>query len=155
MADGEGPAPVGSLDAEGAAAYKPPVFREIFTWWTGATIGARNQIGRSAKLVGHDENGNAYYESTDPKFDYDGRNRRFVIYNGYADASKVTPDWHGWLHHTFVEPPTREPLKRRAWEKDHKPNLTGTIWAWRPKGSLARGGKREAADGDYEPWTGE
>jgi NADH:ubiquinone oxidoreductase subunit len=135
-----------------ARAYKPRVLREIFTWWTGATIGARHQIKRSAKLVGHDEMGNAYYESTAKKFDYDGRNRRFVIYKGYADASKVPADWHGWLHHTFAEPPTREPLKRRAWERDHQPNLTGTVWAWRPKGSILRDGARPPADGDYEPW---
>jgi NADH:ubiquinone oxidoreductase subunit len=146
-------APPRRLDGYAAAAYKRPVLKDIFTWWFGATIGARNQIRRSSKLVGHDELGNAYYESTDKKFDYDGRNRRFVIYKGYADASKVSPDWHGWLHHTFAEPPTREPLKRREWEKDHLPNLTGTIWAWRPKGSLARGGERQAATADYEPWT--
>ncbi|HWE99246.1 MAG TPA: NADH:ubiquinone oxidoreductase subunit NDUFA12 [Caulobacteraceae bacterium] len=128
------------------------MLRDIFTWWFGATIGARNQIRRSSSLVGHDDYGNAYYESVDPKFNYDGRNRRFVIYKGYADASKVSPDWHGWLHHTFAEPPVREPLRRRPWEKDHQPNLTGTIFAYRPKGSLARGGERDSATGDYEPW---
>ena len=65
------------------------------------------QIRRGSKLVGEDEAGNSYYETIDRRFDYDGRNRRFVIYNGYADASKVPADWHGWLHHTFDEPPTR------------------------------------------------
>src|SRR5439155_13117037 len=108
------------------------VLRSIFTWWNGATIGARFQIGRRAVLVGEDEFGNSYHEAKDTSDSYDGRKRRFVIYNGYADASKVPPDWHGWLHHTFTEPPTTAPLKRRAWEKDHEPNLSGTIWAWRP-----------------------
>ncbi len=143
------------LDGARPRAYRRRVLRDIFTWWFGATIGARNQIHKSAKLVGHDDAGNAYYESVEKRFDYDGHNRRFVIYKGYADASKVPAEWHGWLHHTFAEPPTREPLPRRSWEKDHQPNLTGTIWAWRPKGSLARGGERAAASGDYEPWTGE
>ena len=141
------------LDAQCAKPYNSPVLRQIFTWWTGATIGARAQIGRTSKLVGEDDTGNRYFESVEAKFNYDGRNRRFVIYNGYPDASKVPPEWHGWLHHTFAEPPTRAPLMRRSWEKDHQPNLTGTIWAWRPKGSLARGGKRQAASGDYEPWV--
>lgn len=145
----------GLLDAGTRGPYRRGVLRDIFTWWFGATIGARNQIRRSAQLVGHDESGNAYYESTDKRYDYDGHNRRFVIYKGYADASKVSPDWHGWLHHTFAEPPTREPLSRKAWEKDHRPNLTGTIWAWRPKGALSRGGQRAAATGDYEPWNAE
>jgi NADH:ubiquinone oxidoreductase subunit len=125
----------------------------IFTWWTGATIGARHQIARGGKLVGEDEAGNRYYETVDAKFDYDGRNRRFVIYKGYADASKVPPDWHGWLRHTFAEPPTRAPLPRRPWERDHLPNLTGTIHAWRPKGAISQGGVREAAAGDYEAWN--
>ncbi len=131
------------------------MLKAIFTWWTGATIGARWQIGRGSQFVGADESGNKYYETIDKRFDYDGHNRRFVIYKGYADASKVSPDWHGWLHHTFAEPPTREPLKRRAWEIDHQPNLTGTKWAWRPKGSITRGGQRAGASGDYEPWTPE
>ena len=87
--------------------------KAIFTWWTGATIGATHQIKRGGVLVGEDEAGNRYYETVDPKWNYDGRNRRFVIYNGYADASKVTADWHGWLHHTFEEPPTRAPLPTR------------------------------------------
>jgi len=128
------------------------LLRSIFTWWTGATIGARHQIAKGSVFVGEDETGNRYFETTDPKRDYDGRNRRFVIYNGYAEASKVSPDWHGWLRHTFEEPPTRAPLLRRAWEKDHVPNLTGTIFAWRPKGSIARGGERAGASGDYAAW---
>ncbi len=131
------------------------MLKEIFTWWNGATIGARNQIKRGSECVGEDEMGNRYFETRGDKYQYDGRNRRFVIYKGYADASKVSPDWHGWLHHTFAEPPTREPLNRRFWEKDHSPNLTGTVWAWRPKGSIARGGNRAKASGDYEPWTPE
>ena len=75
--------------------------RDIFTWWYGATIGARHQIGRGSQCVGEDEMGNRYFETVEKRYDYDGRNRRFVIYKGYADASKVSPDWHGWLHHTF------------------------------------------------------
>ena len=142
-----------SLDRITRCFYKARVLKQIFTWWTGATVGAQWQITRTGRLVGEDDTGNKYYESVAAKFNYDGRNRRFVIYNGYPDASKVPPEWHGWLHHTLAEPPTRAPLKRRSWEKDHEPNLTGTIWAWRPKGSLSRGGKRQAATGDYQPWT--
>ncbi len=129
-----------------------PLLNAIFTWWNGATIGARFQIGRGSAFVGEDEFGNRYFETVDRKRDFDGRNRRFVIYNGYADASRVTPDWHGWLHHTFDEPPSRAPLPRRAWEKPPLPNLTGTVWAWRPQGAIARGGDRSKTTGDYAPW---
>jgi NADH:ubiquinone oxidoreductase subunit len=129
------------------------VLKAIFTWWNGATIGATNQIKGMSRYVGEDAFGNRYYEARDHKKSYDGNKRRFVIYKGYADASKVPAEWHGWLHHTFEDPPTTAPLPRKAWEKDHQPNLTGTIWAWRPKGAIARGGERAKATGDYEPWT--
>ena len=103
-------------------------------------------------LIGEDATGNRYYEAKDASDSYDGRKRRWVIYNGYAEASKVPPEWHGWLHYTFDEPPTTAPLPRKAWELDHQPNLTGTELAWRPKGAISRGGVREKATGDYEAW---
>ena len=123
---------------------------KIFTWWNGATLGASYDIGRRAGFVGKDEQGNQYFEEKRPSLD--GRKRRWVIYNGLAEASRVPPDWHGWLHQTFEEPPTIAPLKKKAFEKPHRPNLTGTIHAYRPPGSLARGGERAPATGDYEAW---
>ena len=131
------------------------MLKAIFTWWNGATIGARMQIGRRGVFIGEDEYGSRYYEAKDTSDTIDGRKRRWVIYKGYSEASKVPPDWHGWLRHTFAEPPTKEPLPRRSWEKEHEPNLTGTQWAWRPQGSIARTGERPPATGDYEPWTPE
>lgn len=131
------------------------MLKAIFTWWNGATIGVRNTIRKSGEFVGQDELGNRYFEARDNRNSYDGRRRRWVIYNGYADASKITPDWHGWMHYTFDEPPTVAPLKRQSWEKDHVPNLTGTVHAYRPKGSIARGGERASATGDYEAWRPE
>jgi NADH:ubiquinone oxidoreductase subunit len=131
------------------------VLKNIFTWWNGATIGIRFTLGRRGVFIGKDELGNSYYEAKDAKDSYDGRKRRYVVYNGYAEASKVSPDWHGWLHHTFEQPPTVEPLKRQSWERDHIPNLTGTVHAWRPQGSIARSGERQKATGDYEAWRPE
>ncbi len=132
------------------------MLKSIFTWWNGATIGARFTIAKRGVFVGSDDYGNKYYEARDTKDSYDpGRKRRWVIYKGYADASKIPPDWHGWMHYTFDEPPTVAPLMRRSWEKDHLPNLTGTIYAWRPKGSISQGGQRPAATGDYEAWRPE
>jgi NADH:ubiquinone oxidoreductase subunit len=142
----------GRLDASGASLYKRPVLKAIFTWWNGATIGATMQIHKGSEFIGEDEFGNRYFETRRKRLQYDGRSRRFVIYKGYADASKVPPDWHGWLHHTFPDPPTVSPLTRRPWEREHEPNLTGTLWAWRPRGSIARGGERSPTTGDYEPW---
>ena len=126
------------------------MLKSIFTWWNGATIGARFDIGRRARPVGQDDQGNKYYEERKPSLE--GRKRRYVIYNGYAEPSKVPPDWHGWLHHTFDKPPTEAPLPAKPWEKPHKPNLTGTLGAYRPPGSLSEGGERAKSSGDYEAW---
>jgi NADH:ubiquinone oxidoreductase subunit len=132
------------------------VLKSIFTWWNGATPGIHFTIARRGRFVGQDEMGNRYFEARDDRDSYDrGRKRRWVIYKGYADASKVPAEWHGWLHYTFDEPPTTAPLPRKAWEKDTIPNLTGTIHAYRPKGAIARGGERQRATGDYEAWTPE
>lgn len=158
-----------ALDAGRGGAYSPAaiaspqrsrsfvinVLKTLFTWWNGATVGIHFTIAKRGRFVGQDEYGNRYYEAKDTRDSFDGRKRRWVIYNGYAEASKVPPDWHGWLHHTFLEPPTSAPLPRRRWEKEHRPNLSGTIYAYRPKGSIARGGERQRATGDYEAWTPE
>jgi len=129
------------------------LLKTIFTWWNGATTGIHFTMWRRARFVGGDDYGNRYFEARDDSDSYDrGRKRRYVIYKGYADASKVPPDWHGWLHYTFDEPPTVEPFKLKSWEKEHRPNLTGTIHAYKPQGSLARGGARQRATGDYEAW---
>ena len=131
------------------------MLKSIFTWWNGATIGVRFTIARRGVFIGKDEFGNRYYEAKDNKDSYDQRKRRWVVFEGVAEASKVSPDWYGWLHYTFDEPPTRAPLMRRSWEKDYIPNLTGTLMAWRPKGSISRTGERPRATGDYEAWTPE
>ena len=55
------------------------MLRSIFTWWNGATIGARFQIGRRAVLVGEDEFGNSYHEAKDTSDSYDGRKRTFFF----------------------------------------------------------------------------
>jgi NADH:ubiquinone oxidoreductase subunit len=123
----------------------------FFTWWNSTTFGTQLTLfRRGARLVGKDEQGNRYFEEKSPSAS-DGRTRRFVVYHGIAEASRVPPDWHGWLHSTFDEPPTQAPLKRRRWEKDHIPNMTGTPLAYRPPGSLARGVER-ARPADYEAW---
>lgn len=132
------------------------MIKRIFTWWNGATVGALFDIARRSVFIGEDEQGNKYYEEKKPSLE--GRKRRYVVYSddayaGLAEPSRVPPDWHGWLHHTFEDPPTSAPFRTKAWEKPHVPNLTGTFGAYRPPGSLARSGDRAKATGDYEPWT--
>lgn len=121
---------------------------QIFVWWRGATLGTRLFTARRGQLVGEDALGNKYYQTADGA-------RRWVIYAGEADASAVPSDWHGWLHHTFAEPPTKDPLPTRDWEKPHRPNMTGTPDAYRPTGSILGGGRRQASGGDYQAWKPE
>ncbi len=131
------------------------MLKAIFTWWNGGTFGTKFHIARRGVRIGQDSLGNTYYEARDTKDSYDGRKRRWVIYSGYAEASKVPAEWHGWLHYTFDLPPTEDPLHRQSWEKDHEPNLTGTTSAWRPAGSISKAGERPHATGDYQAWKPE
>jgi NADH:ubiquinone oxidoreductase subunit len=95
---------------------------------------------------GEDEAGNIFYQTRDGM-------RRWVIFNGEMEASRVSPDWHGWLHHTWDEPPTKAPLKHKPWEKPHQENLTGTEAAYAPPGSIRR--TEPVARADYEAWQPE
>ncbi|WCT73406.1 NADH:ubiquinone oxidoreductase subunit NDUFA12 [Sphingomonas naphthae] len=121
----------------------------IFTWWNGATYGTRIFSSRNGAKVGTDTLGNVYFESKKP---IDGRTRRWVIYSGANDASRVPPEWHGWLHNTTDLIPDDLP-PARVWEKPPVPNLTGRVDAYVPAGAIARGGHRAAATGDYEAWS--
>ena len=127
------------------------MLNKIFAWWNEATIGTLFDVKRRSDFIGTDDFGNRYYQDRKPSVS--GRHRRYVIYKGIAEPSKVPAEWHGWLHYTFDEPPTTDPLPRKDWETDHKPNMTGTIFAERPKGTLREGGERAAAAADYEAWS--
>ena len=127
------------------------LLKTIFTWWNGATAGIHFTIAKRGVFVGQDEFGARYYEAKDASDSYDGRKRRWVIFNGYAEASKVPPDWHGWLHHTTDTLPPQGGLPRKAWQKDHVRNLSGTDLAYRPPGStLVSGGDKPKPA--YEAW---
>ena len=118
-------------------------FLKFFTWWSGQTFGTQLWTWRFGELVGKDEQGNRYYRTKGRKIDPTlGFERRWVIYNGYAEASRVPPSWHGWLHHTVDVAPTEESYTPREWEKPHVPNMTGTPAAYRPSGSTLASGRR-------------
>ena len=118
----------------------------LVTWWNGSTIGTQLYTMRNGQKVGEDDQGNTYYQTRDGK-------RRWVMFNGEAEASRVSPDWHGWLHHTYDESPADRPLAHKAWEKPHQPNLTGTMAAYAPAGSLRQAAPADRRD--YEAWSPE
>ena len=127
------------------------ILAKIFTWWDGATIGTQLWSWRHGEKVGTDAQGNSYYRST--RKTGDGRERRWVIYEGANDASRVPAEWHGWLHGSFEGVPESNLPPARIWETGYSPNATGTAAAYRPAGALERGGRRAAATGDYEAWS--
>lgn len=127
---------------------------KLFIWWDVTTFGSMFTMWRrGARLIGTDGQGNRYFEEKSPS-SAEGRRRRWVVYHGVAEASRVPSEWHGWLHHTQNEPPTVAPPVRRAWEKDHLPNMTGTPLAYHPTGSLETGAATPVAK-EYEAWTPE
>lgn len=106
----------------------------LFTWWKG-------------REIGRDSFGNRYFQEKN------GR-RRWVLYAKSVEATNVPPEWQAWLNHTFADPPPKD-YQPLPWQKPYLPNLTGTELAYRPPGSLARGGQRPQATGDYEAWRPE
>ncbi len=124
------------------------------------TLGTRLLTWFRGELVGTDGFGNRYYREKGRRTLLRGggrasREKRWVIYRGEPEASKVPSEWHGWLHHTVDEVPRPEARTRYPWEKAHTPNMTGTPLAYHPPGSILRGGRRAPSTADYEPWTPE
>jgi NADH:ubiquinone oxidoreductase subunit len=112
------------------------------------TVGTRLFTWARGQLVGTDQDGNRYY--TERKAVPGRRQRRWVLYKGKVEASRVPPEWHAWLHYTTAAPLAQSADK--PWVKPHEANLTGTSAAYLPPGHDRRGGVRPAATGDYEAW---
>ncbi len=122
------------------------------------TLGTLIHTWLRGERVGRDQAGNRYYREKGGGRVHDDslrRERRWVIYKGEVEASRVPPEWHAWLHHTTSELPPEGGPPRRPWQKDHLPNPTGTGAAYRPPGHTLKGGRRDKATGDYEAWTPE
>ena len=120
-------------------------FLQFFTWWNGQTLGTRFFTWRKGERVGEDSAGNIYYKSA--------KGKRWVIYNGVAEASAIEPGWHGWMHYRTDTPPSEEDYQAKEWELPHQANLTGTAGAYHPKGSMASRAKRPRVTGDYDAWA--
>lgn len=114
-----------------------------FIWFVTQTQG---------RPVGSDAAGNRYFTGKARKgYKYE---RRWVLYATGTDSSVVPPEWHGWLHHqTDTIPDAQATSYRKPWQRDHRPNMTGTSAAIYPKGSFKSGGVRQKASADYEAWT--
>lgn len=123
-------------------------FGKLFTWWNGATVTTLLNSALTGEKVGTDAQGNAYFRAKKPYpkgHPFAGNERRWVIYNGANDASRVPAEWHGWLHGAFAGVPDSNLPAPRIWEVDYTPNPTGTATAHRPHHAREKG--------DYEAWS--
>ena len=107
--------------------------KQIFTWWHKQTLGTFVYTLFAGKFVGMDEFGNKYYSSS--------KGKRWVIYKNYVESSKIPAEWHSWIHFLKFNKPSSE-IKKFAWQKKHKENLTGTSEAYKPEGSLINNSKK-------------
>lgn len=121
-------------------------FKNLFTWWDGASTGTALYSWRNGSKVGSDALGNAYFEGKKG-------GRRWVMYQGSNDVSRVPPEWYAWLTGQLDDVPDRALGPVPKFLREPAPNLTGTAEAYRPAGALERGGRRAAATGDYQAWT--
>ena len=63
----------------------------------------------SSELIGEDQYRNKYYSQKKT-------GKRYVIFNGKVEASKIPPMWHAWLHKIISKPP----LKRKNYMNGKK-----------------------------------
>ena len=98
--------------------------KEIFTWWNRQTLGTRIYTILKGKLIGTDSYGNKYYENK--------KGKRWIIYAGEIDASKIPNEWYSWIHHTPNIIEKNHNPDKYDWQKPHKSNQTGTDSAYYP-----------------------
>ena len=119
-------------------------FKNLFTWWEGATLGTAIFSLRHGTKVGEDPLGNLYFE---------GKGRRWVMYEGSNDVSRVPPDWYAWLTRQIDDVPDKALPPAPKFLREPTPNLTGTPAAYRPSGALEKGARRQRSSGDYQAWS--
>lgn len=87
-----------------------------------------------SKQIGEDQFGNEYFISKIKN--YLGHNKRYVIYNGIEESSKVLPMWHAWLHYLSDDIPGSDNQQQNyVWQKSRVLTLTGTQFAYNPEKS--------------------
>ena len=109
----------------------------LYTWFYG-------------NFVGKDSNENKYYCNSKNAEDLDSK--RWVIFKGTIEATKIPPHWHSWLHKSIDVPPINY-SHQYDWQKDHEQNMTGTDQAYYPDSHpLSKSFKADAIKEEYESW---
>ena len=115
------------------------ILKKIFTWWNHDTFGTRLKTILFGKFVGKDSFGNKYYE--------DKKGKRWVIYSGEIDASKIPVEWYSWMHFIKNKIEETHELKKYNWQKNHLSNQTGTNKAYNPQKN------QDANKKKYKSWN--
>ena len=114
--------------------------KQILTWWNHQTIGTRLFTFFFGKFVGEDEFGNKYYENKK-------RKKRWVIYNGEIEATKIPVEWYSWMHFIKNKVEETHQFKKYDWQKNHLSNQTGTLRAYNPQKN------KDATKKKYKSWN--
>ena len=110
----------------------------LYTWFYG-------------NLVGQDDNQNKYYCNS--KFFSDFEAKRWVIFQGEIESTKVPPHWHAWLHKSIDVPPI-DYSHKYSWQKKHEQNMTGTDKAYYPDyHPLSKSHNDKIIKKEYETWS--
>ena len=113
-------------------------------------LGTRLFIALFAKPYGEDSFGTRYYEEKNPP---KGRKaKRWALYRGEPEPSKIPPDWFGWLHYQMEAPLSPEDPFHHAWQKPHEANLSGTPDATRPHSPLPDSTLSGEVAPSYKAW---
>ncbi len=103
-------------------------------------------------LVGIDDYKNKYYCNS-KDFCKIEATKRWVIFSGVKEATKIPSHWHAWLHKTIDVPPI-DYKHKYYWQKDHEQNMTGTDRAYYPNSHpLSQSYNVEEIKKEYESWS--
>ena len=114
--------------------------KQLFTWWHRQTLGTFLYTLILGKFVGEDEFGNKYFENKKGK-------KRWVIYSGEIEATKIPIEWYSWMHFIKNKIEGTHELKKYNWQKNHLSNQTGTDKAYNPQKN------QDATKKKYKTWN--
>ena len=81
--------------------------------------------------VGEDEYGNQFFELK--RTDYLGRKKRYCFYKGVPEASKISPEWHPFMHYQIDAKLVKSTFKQYKWQKPAVPDTTLSSSRYLPK----------------------
>jgi NADH:ubiquinone oxidoreductase subunit len=87
-----------------------------------------------ATKVGEDEYGNQFFELK--RLDYLGRKKRYCLYKGVVEASKISPEWHPFMHYQIEAKDVKKHFREYKWQKPALPDTTLSAYKFLPKNHM-------------------